>query len=46
MKALVRIIAGVLLTCSLGCTGPRPPPGWPSGEERPINPSQVIKAVK
>lgn len=35
-----------LLTITLAaCAGPKPPPAWPSGEERPINQSRVAKVV-
>ncbi|WP_213957515.1 hypothetical protein [Variovorax sp. dw_954] len=46
MTSRFKVITALLALVFGGCTGPRPPPGWPSGEERPINPSQVSKAVK
>ncbi len=42
IKTMVALLSLVLA----GCAGPKPPPGWPSGEERPINPSHLTKAVK
>ena len=41
-----KLVAAVVAMLLAGCSGPKPPPGWPTGEERPINSSQVIKAVK
>lgn len=46
MNLLVRLLTVLLVIAFVGCAGPKPPPGWPSGEERPINPLQVPKAVK
>ena len=46
MTSLIKSVAALLALILAGCSGPKPPPGWPSGEERPINPSQVTKAVK
>jgi hypothetical protein len=45
MKLGLSIALAFLTGILLGCTTPRLPPGWPSGDERPINPSQV-KAAK
>lgn len=38
--------AALLSLVLLGCSGPRPPPGWPTGEERPINPPHLTGAGK
>ena len=46
MTSRFKVIAALLALVLGGCTGSRLPPGWPSGEERPINPSQVSKAAK
>lgn len=46
MTTYLRTVAALLAFVVAGCTGPKPPPGWPTGEERPINPSHVTKAVK
>ena len=46
MTLRLRADAALLAVALAGCSGPKPPPGWPSGEERPINPPQVTKAVK
>ena len=46
MTSKFRLVTAMLTTVLIGCSGPKPPPGWPSGEERPINPSQVTKAAK
>ena len=45
MKHILFVALALLSGVLVGCTTPKPPPGWPSGEERPINPSQV-KAPK
>ena len=46
MTPTLRTMAALLAFAIAGCSGPKPPPGWPSGEERPINPSQITKASK
>lgn len=46
MRLLHQSIAVLLWMAITGCGGPKPPPGWPTGEERPINPSHVTKAAK
>lgn len=46
MTSTLRTMAFLLAFTLAGCSGPKPPPGWPTGEERPINPSQVDKAPK
>lgn len=41
------LVTALLVMVLSGCSsGPMPPPGWPTGEERPINPSHVTKAAK
>lgn len=40
------LLIGLLAFVLGGCATPKPPPGWPSGAERPINPSHGTKAVK
>lgn len=37
MKKLAWMWWVVLAAALAGCAGPRPPPGWPAGEPRPIN---------
>ena len=46
MTSIVRMMAALLAVALAGCSGPKPPPGWPTGEERPINPSHVTKAAR
>lgn len=41
-----RALALVGLVVLSGCSASHPPPGWPSGEERPINPTQSSKVVR
>lgn len=45
MKHLLKLFLFAVVISLLGCGAPKPP-GWPSGEERPINASQSTKAVK
>ena len=46
MSSVIKTISALLALVLAGCAGPKPAPGWPSGEERPINPSHLTKAVK
>ena len=46
MTSTSRFATGLLVIALSACSSPKPPPGWPTGEERPINPSQVNKAPK
>ena len=46
MMPILRMMAALLAFALAGCSGPKPPPGWPTGEERPINPSRVTKAAR
>ncbi|MDM0108452.1 hypothetical protein QTH97_26120 [Variovorax sp. J22R24] len=46
MTATFRFVIALLVMYLSGCGGPKPPPGWPTGDERPINPSHVTKAAK
>ncbi len=50
MQFILRSTALMFLMFLAACAGPKPPPGWPTGEERPINGSPAIapmsKAVK
>ena len=50
MKSAKRIASAILIMSLVACSGPKPPPGWPPGEERPINGSPpnslAPKAVK
>ncbi len=46
MTTGTKIMATLITLAVAACAGPKPPPGWPSGQERPINPSHVSKAVK
>lgn len=46
MTSTSRFVAWLLVMALSGCSSPKPPPGWPTGEERPINPSHVTKAAK
>ena len=43
---IFKLAAAVVALLIAGCSGPKPPPGWPTGAERPINSSQVSKAVQ
>jgi len=45
MKHLLKLFLLAVVISLLGCGAPKPP-GWPVGEERPINASQSTKAVK
>ena len=46
MASASRFVIALLAVVLSGCSGPKPPPGWPTGDERPINPSDVTKAAK
>ncbi|MFM9428036.1 hypothetical protein RCH10_004498 [Variovorax sp. GrIS 2.14] len=37
MQFILRPTALMFLVFLAACAGPKPPPGWPTGEERPIN---------
>jgi len=39
---LAAVLAFLVLPVT-GCGGAKPPPGWPAGEERPINVAPVTK---
>jgi hypothetical protein len=45
MPYIFRLVALMLLVLLAACSGPKPPPGWPTGEERPINGSPVTPTV-
>jgi hypothetical protein len=45
MKRLVEPFLLAVVISLVGCGAPKPP-GWPVGEERPINAVQNMKAVK
>jgi hypothetical protein len=36
-RCVIRTLALLGLLACQGCTMPKPPPGWPDGEPRPIN---------
>ena len=50
MQFILRLNALMFLVFLAACAGPKPPPGWPTGEERPINGAAATptmpKAVK
>lgn len=46
MISILRTVAALLVLVLAGCISTKPPPGWPTGEERPINPSNVTKAAR
>jgi hypothetical protein len=45
MKRFVELLLFALAIGLAGCGSPKPP-GWPAGEERPINPSQSEKTAR
>lgn len=45
MKRVVKLLLLAVVVSLAGCGAPKPP-GWPTGEERPINPSRMSKAPK
>ncbi len=42
MKCAVKLLLLVVVVTLVSCGAPKPP-GWPPGEERPINPSKAPK---
>ncbi|MDR6861258.1 hypothetical protein J2W96_007601 [Variovorax guangxiensis] len=45
MKRAVKLLLLVVVVSLVSCGAPKPP-GWPTGEERPINPSRTSKVPK
>ena len=45
MKWVVKLLLLVVAINLVSCGAPKPP-GWPTGEERPINPSHLSKVAK
>ncbi|CAN7486295.1 hypothetical protein LJR290_003236 [Variovorax sp. LjRoot290] len=45
MKHLPKLFLFAVVVSLLGCGAPKPP-GWPVGEERPINAPQSTKAAR
>jgi hypothetical protein len=45
MKHLVKVFFFAAVITLVGCGAPKPP-GWPAGEERPINPSHLSKVAR
>jgi hypothetical protein len=45
MRWVVEPLLLAVVVSLAGCGAPKPP-GWPTGEERPINPSRLSKVAK
>ena len=45
MKCVLKLLLITLVISLVSCGTPKPP-GWPTGEERPINPSHLSKVAK
>jgi hypothetical protein len=45
MKWVVKLFLLAVVISGISCGAPKPP-GWPAGEERPINPSRMSKVPK
>jgi hypothetical protein len=45
MQRIVKFFLLALIIALAACGSPKPP-GWPAGEERPINPSQSTKTTR
>jgi predicted small lipoprotein YifL len=45
MKHVVELFLLAVVISLVGCGAPKPP-GWPAGEERPINAAQNVKALR
>ena len=45
MRLFVKLFLVAAMIDLVGCAAPKPP-GWPDGEERPINASQTTKVLK